>query len=394
MLSFVIFGPRSHQLPVPAVVPILPPAPSPMPDPAPALKDWFDPARYRHIAQEVGAIHPGFDAKKFLKLALVDLDSLSLMQRLRRTTESLHATLPSDYPRTLEILRQLAPRLGHSFVSLILPDYVALYGQPHFDLSLDALKFFTPFGSSEFAIRHFLQRDLPRTLVVMEKWSRDENDHVRRLASEGCRPRLPWSFRLEALIADPTPVLPILENLRADPSLYVRKSVANHLNDITKDHPSRVLDLLHTWPIQENPHTAWIARHALRTLIKKGDPQALGLIGASGKPDVKIHHFTVSPKHIQLGQKIGLSLCLESQATTPQRLVVDYALHYVKKSGSTSAKVFKWKEITLAPGETLTLTRQQTIQDFTTRLHHAGHHAMEIQINGETLAKSGFELEK
>lgn len=394
MLSFVIFGPRSHQLPVPAVVPIFPPAPSPMPDPAPALKDWFDPARYGHIAQEVSAIHPGFDAKKFLKLALVDLDSLSLMQRLRRTTESLHATLPGDYPRTLEILRQLAPRLGHSFVSLVLPDYVALYGQRHFDLSLEALKFFTSFGSSEFAIRHFLQSDLARTLAVMEKWSRDDNDHVRRLASEGCRPRLPWSFRLEPLIADPTPVLPILENLHADPSLYVRKSVANHLNDITKDHPSRVLDLLHTWPVQENPHTAWIARHALRTLIKKGDPRALSLIGASGKPEVKIHHFTVSPHHIQLGQKIGLSLCLESKATTPQRLVVDYALHYVKKSGSTSAKVFKWKEITLSPGETLTLTRQQTIQDFTTRLHHAGHHAVEIQINGETLAKSGFELEK
>ena len=392
MLSFVIFGPRSHQLPVPVAAPILPPAPSPMPDPAPALKDWFDPARYRHIAQEVAAIYPGFDSKKFLKQALVDLDSLSLMQRLRRTTESLHATLPADYPRTLEILRQLAPRLGHSFVSLVLPDYVALYGQRHFDLSLEALKFLTPFGSSEFAIRHFLKSDLSRTLSVMKMWSQDENDHVRRLASEGCRPRLPWSFRLEPLIADPTPVLPILENLRTDPSLYVRKSVANHLNDITKDHPDLVLDLLHTWPLQENSHTAWIARHALRTLIKKGDPRALNLIGASGKPEVKIHHFAASPANIQLGQKLSLELRIESQASIPQRLVVDYALHYVKKNGSTSAKVFKWKEISLAPGESLTLRRQQTIQDFTTRLHHPGHHAVDLQINGETLAQSGFDL--
>ncbi|WP_133795648.1 DNA alkylation repair protein [Prosthecobacter fusiformis] len=362
--------------------------------PAPALKDWFDAPRLRHIASEVTALQPAFDSKHFLKLALTDLDELSLMQRLRRTTESLHATLPSKYPAAVKILRALAPRINHSFVGLVLPDYVAQYGLQHFDLSLEALKYFTPFSSAEFAIRPFLRQDLPRTLAVMEAWSRDDNDHVRRLASEGCRPRLPWSFRLDALIADPTPVLPILQNLRADPSLYVRKSVANHLNDITKDHPAWVLDLLHTWPLGESPHTTWIARHALRTLIKKGDPRALAIIGASGKVEVKIHHFTVTPDNIQLGQKIRLTLQLQSIATVPQRLVVDYALHYVKKSGSTSAKVFKWKEFTLAPGETITLTREQTIKDFTTRLHHPGQHGVDILMNGELMANSGFHLSK
>lgn len=405
MLSYLIFSPRVHQLAAPLIAPILPlpprsilPTSFPMPavdtPPATSLKDWFNAPRLRHIAQEVSTIHPAFDQKHFLKLALRDLDSLSLMQRLRRTTECLHATLPPSYPAALKILRALAPRINHSFVGLVLPDYVAQHGLQNFDLSLAALKYFTPFSSSEFAIRPFLREDLSRTLAVMETWSRDDNDHVRRLASEGCRPRLPWSFRLDALITDPTPVLPILENLRADPSLYVRKSVANHLNDITKDHPAWVLDLLHGWPLAASPHTTWIARHALRTLIKKGDPRALTLIGASGKAEVTIANFTITPDNIQLGQKITLSLQLQSTSTASQRLVVDYALHYVKKSGATSAKVFKWKELTLAPGETITLTREQTIKDFTTRLHHPGHHAVDILINGSPLAQSSFQLTK
>jgi hypothetical protein len=153
-----------------------------------------------------------------------------------------------------------------------------------------------------------------------------------------------------------------------------------------------VLDLLQSWPLAENPHTAWIARHALRTLIKKGDPRALTLIGASGKADVKIPRFTITPDNIRLGQKIRLTLHLQSASAVPQRLVIDYALHYVKKSGSTSAKVFKWKELTLVPGETITLTREQTIKDFTTRLHHPGHHAVDLLINGSPLAQSSFDL--
>ena len=195
-------------------------------------------------------------------------------------TDCLHATLPANYHAALDRLRALAPRIDKAFVTLVLPDFVGCSGLDHFDASMAALKFFTPFGSSEFAIREFLRRDLKRTLGVMLQWSLDKDEHVRRLASGGCRPRLPWSFRLAALTADPTPVLPILENLKTDPGLYVRKSVANHLNDMTKTHPESVLELLRGWPL-ENPPTAWIARHALRTLIKSGHPAALHLIGAT-----------------------------------------------------------------------------------------------------------------
>ncbi len=358
---------------------------------APALKDIFDKARFRHIAEEMGKIHPGFDTKKFLKLSLHDLESLNLMQRLRRMTESLHATLPFPYRKNLELLKQLAPRINRGFVTLILPDYVGLYGLEDFDASMEALKFFTTFGSSEFAVREFIRRDVKRSLAVMEGWSSDDDEHVRRLASEGSRPRLPWSFRLEELRKNPELARPILENLRSDPSLYVRKSVANHLNDITKDHPEWVLARVKQWPM-ENAHTAWIVKRALRTLIKKGDPGALTVIGAGEKPLVTLDSFAVAPQKIRLGEVCTLSLSFHSGAKKSQRLVVDYVVHYVKKAGNSSGKVFKWKELTLAPKETVLLMRKQTIRNFTTRVHHSGKHMVDVMINGVKVASSHFDL--
>ncbi len=359
--------------------------------PAPALKEMFDAARFRSVAAEVKAIHPAFDEAKFLSLALAGLEDLSLMQRLRRMTECLHATLPADFAKAVRVLRKLVPRINKGFITLVCPDYVGLYGREQFDLSMDSLKFFTAYGSSEFAIREFLRLDLPRALAIMETWTQDASEHVRRLASEGTRPRLPWSFRLEPLIADPTPALPLLENLREDPSLYVRKSVANHLNDITKTHPDLVLDLLEGWPLHQ-PRTAWIARHALRSLIKQGNQRALKLTGATGRAEVSVSRFAIQPASLHLGDRLAFSLQLQSTGTESQHLVVDYAIHYVKKSGTTSAKVFKWKTLTLAPGEAATLSRSQVIRDFTTRVHHPGHHAVDVLINGERLAGGLFDL--
>ncbi|QBB71235.1 DNA alkylation repair protein [Pseudolysobacter antarcticus] len=360
---------------------------------APKLKEIFDAACFRRIAKEVAVLHPRFDAKHFLALALDDLDALSLMQRMRRMSQSLHATLPQNYPRAIAILRKLAPRIHSGFVTLVLSDFVGVFGHDDFDLSMQALAFFTTFGSAEFAIREFLRRDPLRTLAVMEIWSRDADEHLRRLASEGSRPRLPWSFRLDALIADPNLAAPILENLKTDTSLYVRKSVANHLNDIAKDHPDWVLDRIESWSL-ENRHTAWIAKHALRTLIKKGDRRALSVIGAGAKAQVLVKEFSLHPRKIALGEKLALTLTLESTASKSQRLVVDYAVHYVKKSGSASAKIFKWKELTLDAHESLQLTRSQTVRDFTTRVHYAGRHEVEILINGEKLAKDFFDLSR
>lgn len=359
--------------------------------PSPSLKDWFDEARYRSLAGILASLHPRFDRKSFLHLALDGLEERSLMQRLRRTSEATREALPLGYGESLEVLRELAPKIDHGFITLFLPDFVSLYGHDHFDASMDALKFFTPFGSSEFAIREFLKRDLSRTLRVMQGWSEDPNEHIRRLASEGSRPRLPWSFRLTELVADPSPAVPILENLKADPSLYVRKSVANHLNDIAKDHPDKTLDVLQSWD-RAHPHTAWIAKRALRTLIKEGHAGALTLLGAGEAAKVRVDSFEVTPKRVRLGETVNLSLALTSTSRKSQRLLVDYVVHYVKQSGGSSEKVFKWKELELGPGETVSLEKRQTFRDFTTRKHYPGKHRVEVQVNGARLAEGAFAL--
>jgi 3-methyladenine DNA glycosylase AlkC len=359
--------------------------------PSAALKEIFNTERLQHIAGEMTAVYPPFEAERFLKLAQSGLADLSVMQRMARVSECLHAVLPLDYEASLQVLRALAPRLNSGFVSMCLPHYVANYGAHAFDVSMDALKYFTAFGSSEFAIRHFLRSELDRSLKLMHAWSLDDDEHVRRLASEGCRPRLPWSFRLEPVQADPRLAAGILDNLKADSSLYVRKSVANHLNDITKDHPEWVLDLIEGWSL-DNRHTAWIARHALRSLIKQGNQRALAIIGAGGKPEVEIVGVKVEPPVIGLGEKITLSFAVKSTVQSSQRLVIDYAIDYVKANGSTSAKVFKLKALTLPGNAIEVVSRGQQIKELTTRRHYAGRHAVHIMVNGERLASTAFEI--
>ncbi|VVM54748.1 putative protein YhaZ [Pseudomonas fluorescens] len=359
--------------------------------PAPALKEIFNAARLEHIACEMIAVYPAFDARAFLEMANEGLAELSIMQRMARVSESLHAVLPLDFEQSLKVLYALAPRLNSGFVSISLPHYVAMYGVRDFERSMAALKYFTTFGSAEFAIRYFLRSDFERTLAVMHEWSLDENEHVRRLSSEGSRPRLPWSFRLEPIQADPTLAATILDNLKADESLYVRKSVANHLNDITKVHPEWVLDLIEGWSL-DNRHTAWIARHALRSLIKQGNNRALAIIGAGGKPEVEIIAANVEPAVVRLGEKITLSFTVKSTVENSQRLVIDYAIDYVKANGSTSAKVFKLKALTLPGKSSEFVARSQQIKELTTRRHYAGRHAVHILVNGERLASSEFEI--
>ena len=358
---------------------------------APALKEIFNAERLQHIASEMSAVYPAFKAKAFLKHANQGLAELSVMQRMARVSESLHAVLPLDYEDSLEVLRELAPRLNSGFVSMCLPHYVASYGGHAFDTSMQALKYFTTFGSSEFAIRHFLRSDLERSLELMHDWTQDQNHHIRRLASEGTRPRLPWSFRLEAVQANPQLAAGILDRLKADESLYVRKSVANHLNDVTKEHPEWVLDTIEGWPL-ENKHTAWIAKHALRTLIKRGDLRALTVIGAGAKAEVELLDVRVEPAMVRLGEAITLSFTVKSTVAHEQRLVTDYAIDYVKANGGVSGKVFKLKTVELAGFGEVVVGRRQVIRDFTTRKHFVGRHGVRVLVNGEVLGSGAFEI--
>jgi len=357
-----------------------------------ALKEIFDRARLSLFAAETKRAWSPFDAARFLALAADGLDDLGIMQRMRRVAEAWGETLPESFDDAIDILAEVAPTIRHGFASISLCEYVALFGQRHFERSMAALRLFTTYGSAEFAIRSFLLADFDRTIAVMTGWAEDNNEHVRRLASEGCRPRLPWSFQLRRLVDDPAPAIPILTRLRQDDSLYVRKSVANHLNDIGKDHPALLLDLLSGWDGTDR-RTGWIVRHALRTLVKAGDRRALALVGAGDEAAVRVDGFAVTPATLRLGERLTLSASLVSTADRPQRLVVDYAVHYVKKNGSTSKKVFKLKTLDLEPGETVALAISQVVRDFTTRTHNAGFHHVDLMVNGAVLADGGFTLD-
>ncbi|MBP7140359.1 MAG: DNA alkylation repair protein [Opitutaceae bacterium] len=365
--------------------------PAESPPPGSAFKHWFDEARYRRIAEQLAEMSPGFDRRRFLALTLAGLAERSLMERLRQTALAYDATLPGSFRDKLDVLRAFAPKVDHAFVAISIGDFVAREGLADAKHSLDALREITRYGSSEFAVRPFLQRDLAGTLAIMETWAHDSDEHVRRLASEGSRPRLPWGLRLTELVKDPRPTSPILETLRCDPSLYVRKSVANHLNDITKDHPETVMDRVDGWD-RSIPETAWIVRHALRTLVKHGDPRALALMGVRTDAKVKVARFSVGPRRVKLGGRIKLLAEIVSRSRRPQKVIVDYVVHYVKASGRPLPKVFKWKVVMLRPGEVLVLAKQQEIRDHSTRRHHAGRHDVELQINGIRPARDHFQL--
>jgi hypothetical protein len=214
---------------------------------------------------------------------------------------------------------------------------------------------------------------------------------VRRLVSEGSRPRLPWGLRLQALVRDPTPTLPLLAALQDDPSPYVRRSVANHLNDIAKDHPALVVD----WVRRHRPDAGQarqaLLRHASRTLIKGGNPAMLAAWGLGDRWRGELS-WSVAPARLRLGQSLTLSLGLRSSARQAQRLVVDYAVHHVKADGGTSPKVFKGWSLELGPGEARELVRQLPVRPVKTRRHHAGRHVVDLRINGRVVAEAAFDL--
>lgn len=356
------------------------------------LKDILGRPALATIADAGVAASPRFDREAFLAAAADGLDALSIMERVRHIADALAIALPADYPAALPIVRAMAPRLTHGFQAVAVTEYVARHGLGDFEASMAALADLTRHGTAEFAIRPFLAQAPDRTLAMMLRWTDHENEHVRRLASEGCRPRLPWAARVPALKADPTLGAPILEALKADPALYVRKSVANHLNDIAKDRPDWLLGRLGGWS-QADAATKWIVRHALRTLIKAGDPRALALIGVGHGAAVTVRRFAVEPATIRLGDQIAIAATLASDAADAQSLVVDYRIYYARAGGKTAAKVFKWKSFDLAAGETAALAIRQTIRDFSTRRHHPGRHAVDLIVNGRTMATSAFEIE-
>lgn len=367
-----------------------------------AFKDYYDRAMAERLARDLTAVYPPFPATDFINQITPLLPPLELKARVAVFTKALRQHLPDDYPQAIEILLALlGPELtfeqgmfNDSWFLMPIAHFVELYGldEAHFETSMRAMYAITKRHTAEFAIRPYLQKYPKRTLAVLEEWTNDPSPHVRRLVSEGTRPRLPWASQLPQFIHDPTPTLALLEKLKDDPALYVRKSVANHLNDITKDHPQRVIETCARWMANASTERAWIVRHALRTLIKAGDPNALAVLGYA-PPQLTLTTLTVTPAVLMLGDSLTIRVTLQSRSDQPQELLIDYRLHFMKANGTTKPKVFKWTTRQLAPGESLTLERQHPVRPVTTRKYYPGRQMVDVQVNGQVVGDTAvFDL--
>ena len=356
------------------------------------LKDLFNPGSIGIVADAVAAVYPELDTKSFLASVFDDdWESRELKQRMRHTTECLRAVLPDDYQAALAVLVQASPDTADAgFPAMVMSDFVEAYGVDHFEPSVAALAVFTRVVSAEFAVRPFLVRYPARMLEQMMAWAGSDDPALRRLASEGTRPRLPWGMALKQYQADPSPIIPLLASLRHDPSEDVRRSVANNLNDIGKDHPDLVVEVLSDWQ-DGSDEVAAITKHALRVLIKKGHPGALALLGFTPDPDVVVDDLKVEPDSAVMGDKVTVKFSVRSTGTSLQPIVVDGAVHFARPNG-TSTKVFKWTTTELAPGASLPMKRSVSLQQMSTRRVYPGTHTVEVQVNGTRLGRVDFEV--
>jgi 3-methyladenine DNA glycosylase AlkC len=355
-----------------------------------SLKDFFNSQMVAEIARDLRRAHRPFPVPAFQSTCLEGLDQLELLARGWHLADALKKHLPSDFPAAVEVLlRSLGPELGTTESNGMAPFrylphvfFVARYGLDHFEPSMQAQYELTKRFSCEYSIRAFLLQYPQEAYERLREWASDPNVHVRRLVSEGTRPRLPWAPRLREFQKDPAPVIALLELLKDDPDLYVRRSVANSLNDIGKDHPKLAIDVCRRWWDGASAERRWIVRHALRSLVKKGDAGALALLGFAGAPKVRIENPRFSPKRLRIGGTLELSFDLESQSKKAQTLLVDFAVHFVKANGKSAPKVFKLRSVELDPGARASLAARVSFKQLTTRKHYPGVHRIEALVNG------------
>lgn len=365
---------------------------------AEALKYIYNDQFFRHLTSNLKAVLPAFKEKVFLSDIHNDIwAELELKQRMRHISAVIHRHIPGNYEEQLEIILALTDRLlqenpiQQSFPYLILADFVEQFGLQQLKASLRAMEKITQVTSCEYAIRPFLKADPEKVMKQMLKWSGHKNENVRRFSSEGCRPRLPWGMALHQFQQDPAPILPILENLKNDPSEYVRRSVANNLNDIAKDHPDLVLRIAQTW-IGKTEATDRLVKHASRTLLKKGNTDVLKLFGHADDLAVAVNKLKLSAAAIAIGDNLSFTFQLSHSEKATAALRIEYAVYYKKARGHSQKKVFKITENSYEPGKAYEFVRNQSFRDLTTRRHHPGEHVISIIINGKELARKTFQL--
>lgn len=364
------------------------------------MKDGLGKQALQRAGTSLGRCVPGFPVHDFVERSLQGLGQLELKERVHHVIASLAEFLPGNFVETAGFLSRL-PEVWEKgdpndslqgFAAWPLIDYVAVHGIDYPEVALDLLHDLTSLFSAEFAVRPFLKKHPDITFSRMVVWCDSPDHHVRRLASEGTRPRLPWGERLPAFIADPSPVLDLLERLKDDSSEYVRRSVANNLNDISKDNPAHVVQTCQRWLENSSPERKWIVRHATRTLVKGGHSDVFPLLGYTAQPKLSVESLELDKDVLVLGEAIEFTAVLKSKSTVEQRFVLDYGIHFMKANGKQSMKVFKLKSMTLQPGEAITVAKRHTIKPITTRAYYSGEHNVELLVNGKGIASEGFVL--
>ena len=364
------------------------------------LKNSFGPDVPVRIADMVEGVFPDFDRESFLQAALDRYGDLELTPRARQISDALAQVLPLDRDRAIDIVvESLGSDVGsseltgmESFLYLPFVFFVADHGLECFETSMRAQYELTKRFTAEFSIRAFIERYPKETLERLAEWAHDPNVHVRRLVSEGTRPRLPWASRLRGFQKDPLPVLELLEVLKDDREEYVRRSVANNLNDISKDHPELVVEVTRRWWLDASEDRRRLVRHALRTLVKAGNAEALALLGYSAVTAIEVRAVTCMPDVIEIGGKVRIEVDLANPSDEDARVMVNLRIYFVKASGSVSPKVFKGGELTVKAGGVATVCKSVSLAQHTTRKHYPGPHRVEVMLNGVTHPGDDFEV--
>jgi len=363
---------------------------------APKLKDYFTGDLVRETGERVRSVHPSFDVEGFVVAAIgEDWEGLAFTARSRRIGDALWGTLDLDVEPALDVVTSLLPEelddpdgaLNNGFWMWPLSDLIANHAVDHLDAGLDACEALTKRFTSEFAVRPFLAR-YPEAMDRVADWANDPSEHVRRLASEGTRPRLPWAARLDLPME---PVLDVLTGLRRDESLYVRRSVANHLNDLAKIDSDHIVSLLEEWHGEGIPETTWIVRHAMRNHLKNGDPRVMALFGYE-PADVVVDGLAITPDRVAIGESVVITFDLFETAGRDQKLMVDLVVGYVKSNGSIGPKVFKFKDFELEARATESCRKNLDMVIRSTRQLHPGTHSITVRVNGADLASASFDL--
>lgn len=370
------------------------------------FKNLFNETMIAAMGDHFHRVDPGFDRDGFCAHACDGLNDLELKARSNHIRTALQHYLPEDFHDACALMVAALHPVDNAPIGdmamdeqgirgwpiMPMADFVAQNGLQHFDYSLDVLAGMTKRFSAEFAIRPFFLQDWQQTLKKATDWARDDNLHLRRLASEGSRPRLPWGLQIPQFVEDPTPLLPLLELLRDDVEEYVRRSVANNLNDIAKDHPDTVARLATKWLKNAGRDRTRLVKHACRSLVKQGHGPTLKALGY-GPAKVKVSTISLAETTIELGQAVEFKCEIYSLTRSKQPLIIDFIIHHQRANGTQSAKVFKWKTVELAAGQTLQLTKKHSMKPVTTRSYYAGTHGISVQINGKTFAHTTFELQ-